>query len=348
VQYVTVNIEDIQVGDLVYSYDTITGEVSQKEVTDVIVREADHINYLTIVDESENVQVLEVTDSHPFWVVTDEPDLERAARGVVDENGVILYHENVEPGLNGFWVEAKDLREGDVLLGANGELSTVVSNERVECPDGITVYNFTVEGNHNYFVIAQTDEHGQTCTLVHNAESGQPTNQIVLYMNLGQYAGQYDLNAIQAAMNKIMEDYGLNIRFLLILTTSSKKDMAGNLGFMTAKIRGHYVEFKPTGFRLGYTLNKYQSFVYIDQLLGTIFAEKIKNDSDPTLDPVLSDEEIIANILLHEVLYHGLLGYWDNHFFPPEEGTLASTKAFARQPVIIPPSYVKSIGKKWR
>jgi hypothetical protein len=94
--------------------------------------------------------------------------LERAARGVVDENGVILYHENVESGLNGFWVEAKDLREGDVLLGANGELSTVVSNERVECPDGITVYNFTVEGNHNYFVIAETDEFGQTCTLVHN------------------------------------------------------------------------------------------------------------------------------------------------------------------------------------
>ena len=27
-----------------------------------------------------------VTDSHPFWVVTDEPDLERAAREIVDEN----------------------------------------------------------------------------------------------------------------------------------------------------------------------------------------------------------------------------------------------------------------------
>jgi hypothetical protein len=58
----------------------------------------------TIVDENENVQVLEVTDLHPYWVVTDEPDLERAAREYV--NG--MWHENIAPGLNGFWVEAKD------------------------------------------------------------------------------------------------------------------------------------------------------------------------------------------------------------------------------------------------
>ena len=169
VQYVTVNIEDIQVGDLVYSYDTITGEVTQKEVTAVFVRESDHINYLTIADEYGRIQVIETTDAHPFWVVTDEPNLERAARSVVDENGVILYHENIETGLNGFWVEAKDLREGDVFLGANGELSTLVVIERVVFPDGIKVYNFTVDGNHDYFVIAQTGDYGQMCILVHNS-----------------------------------------------------------------------------------------------------------------------------------------------------------------------------------
>jgi len=169
VQYVTVNIEDIKVGDFVYSYDTITGTVEQKEVTAVFVRESDHINYLTIVDEHNNVQVIETTDSHPFWVVTDEPDLSRAARSVVDENGVWLYHENIGPTENGFWVEAKDLRAGDVFLGANGELTTFIDIERVVFPDGIKVYNFTVDGNHNYFVIAKCDEYGQTCVLVHNA-----------------------------------------------------------------------------------------------------------------------------------------------------------------------------------
>ena len=107
-------------------------------------------------------------------MVTDDPDLERAAQGMIDENGVILYHNNIAPTENGFWVEAKDLREGDVFLGANGELSTVVSIERVEFPDGIAVYNLTVDGNHNYFVIAACDEYGQTSVLVHNAGYGDP------------------------------------------------------------------------------------------------------------------------------------------------------------------------------
>ena len=152
-----------------YSYNTITGETELKEVTATFALESDHINYITIEDENGNTQTLEVTDVHPFWVVTDEPDLERAARAVVDENGVTLYHHNIDPTENGFWVEAKDLRVGDVFLGANGELTTVVAVERVEYPDGIMVYNFSVDGNHNYFVIAACDEYGQTSVLVHNA-----------------------------------------------------------------------------------------------------------------------------------------------------------------------------------
>jgi len=166
------NIEDIQVGDWVYSYNTLTGELELKEVTAVFSLVSDHIKYITIVDENGNEQVIETTDGHPFWVVTDDPDLERAAQGMIDENGAILHHNNIAPTEHGFWVEAKDLREGDVFLGANGELSTVVSIERVEYPDGIAVYNLTVDGNHSYFVIAQCDELGQTSILVHNAQYG--------------------------------------------------------------------------------------------------------------------------------------------------------------------------------
>jgi len=101
--------------------------------------------------------------------VTDEPDLSRAARSVVDENGFLLYHENLEPGLNGFWVEAKDLRVGDVFLGVNGELSTLTNVVRIEQEGGIAVFNLAIEGNHNYFILAKEFEYGQTCVLVHNA-----------------------------------------------------------------------------------------------------------------------------------------------------------------------------------
>ena len=63
VSNVTAIIEDIQVGDLVYSYDTATGEVSLKEVTSTSALRSDHINYLTIVDEDGNEQVIETTDT---------------------------------------------------------------------------------------------------------------------------------------------------------------------------------------------------------------------------------------------------------------------------------------------
>ena len=164
VSYVTVNIEDVKVGDLVYSYNTLTGEVEQREVTQTLAKTSDHINYLTIVDEHGIEQTIETTDVHPFWVVTDSPDLSRAARSFADG----MYHENLEGNEHGYYVEAKDLRVGDVFLGANGELSTLVATERVA--GGIAVFNFRVDGNHNYYILTKEYEYGQTCVLVHNAE----------------------------------------------------------------------------------------------------------------------------------------------------------------------------------
>ena len=142
--YDTKNIEDIEVGDLVYSYDTATGEYEYKEVTDTFVRRSDHINYLTIQDENGNEQTLETTNGHPFWVVSDEPDLSRAASSYSDG----MYHGELGVTENGYWVEAKDLRVGDVFLGADGKLSTLTNVVRIEQNGGIDVFNFSVEGNH--------------------------------------------------------------------------------------------------------------------------------------------------------------------------------------------------------
>jgi hypothetical protein len=48
-------------------------------------------------------------------------------------------------------------------------LSTLTNIVRVEQEDGIAVFNFTVEGNHDYFVLAKEYGLGQTCVLVHNS-----------------------------------------------------------------------------------------------------------------------------------------------------------------------------------
>ena len=62
------------------------------------------------------------------------------------------------------------MRVGDVFLGANGELSTLINAVRVEQNGGIAVFNFSVEGNHNYYILAKEYDYGQSCILVHNAK----------------------------------------------------------------------------------------------------------------------------------------------------------------------------------
>ena len=47
--------------------------------------------------------------------------------------------------------------------------STLTNKVRVEQSGGIAVFNFTVEGNHNYFVLAKDFGYGQSCVLVHNS-----------------------------------------------------------------------------------------------------------------------------------------------------------------------------------
>jgi hypothetical protein len=126
---------------------------------------------LAVQGENNVTQTFGTTDSHAYWVVTDKPDLSRTARDVVEENGVILQHENLDATENGFYVEAKNLRVGDTFIGPSGELTTFIDSQRVDYPDGITVYNFTVEDDHNYFVIANYEafQHGAQPVLVHNA-----------------------------------------------------------------------------------------------------------------------------------------------------------------------------------
>ena len=165
---------------------------------------------MTIVDEYGNVQVLETTNGHPFWVVMDEPDLSRAAREFVLENGTVIYHENIDPGLCGFWVEAKDLRPGDVFIGANGELSVLVSVERVQFDETIKVYNFTVDGNHDYFVIAKIDNYGQTCILVHNANYLKKNMEKAgMTKPAGNYHAHHDLPQAKRFQDK-WKNAGLN------------------------------------------------------------------------------------------------------------------------------------------
>lgn len=112
-----VPIENIKSGDVVWSFDSETLEVSQNYVDQVLVHKSNDLVKITIGNE-----IITATSNHPFYVVT-----------------------------KGF-ISALDLRAGDILITVNGERVVVekVQHEILEAP--VDVYNFSIRRNHTYFV----------------------------------------------------------------------------------------------------------------------------------------------------------------------------------------------------
>ncbi|MDR2346644.1 MAG: HINT domain-containing protein, partial [Planctomycetaceae bacterium] len=116
------------------------------------------------------------------------------------------HHENIASSEKGYYVEAKDLKVGDTFLGANNELSTLAFTERLEFPEGITVYNFTVADNHNYFVIANVEayQNGASVVLVHNANGSYTIN---FNNNNMKYHGKGDNFRAETSAKRIEDTY---------------------------------------------------------------------------------------------------------------------------------------------
>lgn len=108
-------IEEIAVGDRVLAKDDETGEMAYKEVEWLFQRDVDETYQISVGNE-----VISTTDEHPFWIV------------------------------NKGWVEAKDLKTGDILTTRDGKELPI---EKIEVKqEHTTVYNFRVKDFHTYFV----------------------------------------------------------------------------------------------------------------------------------------------------------------------------------------------------
>ena len=137
VQYVSVNIEEIQVGDMVLarSEDYPDGELVACEVINTFVRDDQEVATVTLTNLATNA-TLEITGTleHPFYVRD-----------------------------KGF-VPLGELAVDDVCITPDGTELTVTSiiiHEELQ-----TVYNFTVDGSHTYFVGLGFDG----AVLVHNED----------------------------------------------------------------------------------------------------------------------------------------------------------------------------------
>ena len=110
-------IDEIQVGDRVWSYNVETGERALKEVKEVLVRENGELLH---IETSRGV--VDATTSHPFYVV---------GKG---------------------WVAAGDLAVGDSIQAISGDAGIVTGLKLEKLDQPIPVYNLDVEDFHSYFV----------------------------------------------------------------------------------------------------------------------------------------------------------------------------------------------------
>lgn len=112
------NIEDLKIGDSVFSRNQETGEIEVKEI--VQVYKSNYEN--DVIKIYTNYANVEATLNHKFY---------EKNRG---------------------WIEAKDLRVDDILINSSNEETRVVKVEREESKGIQEVYNLQIDGNHNYFV----------------------------------------------------------------------------------------------------------------------------------------------------------------------------------------------------
>ena len=141
-QPITRSIEEVRVGDYVLAKaeGDAGDDVELRRVTEVFRYTKDHLRVLSFVTADGREQVIKTTDEHPFYV---------EGRG---------------------WIGASGLLVGDRILQLDGGYATLASTLREEHAAGVTVYNFTVEGDHTYFV---DDEVAGGAVWVHNTCAGK-------------------------------------------------------------------------------------------------------------------------------------------------------------------------------
>ena len=111
------NIEDIKVGEKVYSYNLENNELELKTVTHLIKSSTIDTYKMTIGGKT-----VEMSPKHQIYIV---------------DKG---------------WVRAYDVKVGDLMLSSNNEKIEITNIEYKKYDEPINTYNLTVDGNSNYFV----------------------------------------------------------------------------------------------------------------------------------------------------------------------------------------------------
>jgi hypothetical protein len=171
-----VAIENIEVGDLVLSYNEETGETEYKEVVQLFSNKASTRTQLSVEAEDGTVDEIVSTPGHKYYL----PD------NTENRNPNEVLEHTSYTGLNNKWVSAELLKKGDKVLLANADTLTgkprygIVINIKTEECEEYTTYNFEVEDFHTYYV-------GENGICVHNAGCGYESKSFHVDGKVGPY-----------------------------------------------------------------------------------------------------------------------------------------------------------------
>jgi hypothetical protein len=115
--YSVKNIEDIKMGELVYSINVDTNEKELKQITALYTGLTDEVYEITIGDE-----VIKTTPKHEFYIV---------------DKG---------------WIRAYELEIGDEIVSTGDEKMIIKKIVHKTNQELTPVYNLTVDGNHTYLI----------------------------------------------------------------------------------------------------------------------------------------------------------------------------------------------------
>lgn len=163
-----VPIQDVQVGDQVLATDEATGELSVRSVVRRFVRAAAPIVMITVAT-AHGETTLRTTEEHPFYAAAvvqaaypaDADDADSATQLRADGDKADARSEattaavfppawtDTKPATRSGWVPAHLLKPGDVVdtLSGPGRVVRVLFTDELK-----PVYNFEIEGLHNYRV----------------------------------------------------------------------------------------------------------------------------------------------------------------------------------------------------
>ncbi|MGL4768459.1 MAG: polymorphic toxin-type HINT domain-containing protein [Formosimonas sp.] len=161
------DIANIQVGDLVFARNEVTGQDAWQRVEKLHQRTHPVTVYLTLTDAQGQSQTIVSNDKHPYFAqvnsVNDYRQLSEGSEG----------HQYRGEQALGQWMDAQNLKKGYRLKGENGQWLTV---QKVQVEQRtLKAYNLTVAHDHTYFIKAPNAKQG---VWVHNEGICTPMDSI--------------------------------------------------------------------------------------------------------------------------------------------------------------------------